>query len=114
MKFRGIIVEESLDDNRILNNMVIVKLHISGQQNKADRWHLFEVEIDEEEIENIAKKIIKGWYAHFWHGSDVIAVFKNKIIKFNYLDKRTWDEVLEYGNKLGIPSEQLDFPIFGL
>jgi enterochelin esterase-like enzyme len=31
-----------------------------------------------------------------------------------YLDKNTWNEVLEYGRKLNIPEEQLDFPIFGL
>jgi hypothetical protein len=37
-----------------------------------------------------------------------------KIIKFNYLDKNTWNEVIDYGRKLNIPPEQLDFPIFGL
>jgi len=30
------------------------------------------------------------------------------------LDKITWNEVIEYGRKLNIPEEQLDFPIFGL
>ena len=82
--------------------------------NKSDRWHLFEVEIEENEIVNIFKQIIEGWYAHFWHGTDVIAVFTNKTFRFNYLDKETWKETIEYGKKLNIPDEQLDFPIFGL
>jgi hypothetical protein len=114
MKYRGIIVEEGLADNRVLNKMNILKIHISPQENKTDRWHLFEVEIEGGEIEILSKEIIEGWYAHFWHGTDIIAVFKDKMFKFNYLDKKTWVNVLEYGNRLGIPNEQLDFPIFGL
>src|SRR5215471_15543621 len=114
MKYRGIIIEESLSDNRILNNFNILKLYITETAKKCDQWHLFEVEIEENEIENTSKIIMEGWYAHFWHGSDVTAVFANKIIKFNYLDKNTWNEVIEYCKKLGIPDKQLDFPIFGL
>ena len=114
MKYRGIIIEESLIDNRILNNINILKLYITEAAKRNDQWHLFEVEIEENEIENFSKLILEGWYTHFWHGSDVVAVFANKIIKFNYLDKTTWKEVLEYGKKLNIPEKQLDFPIFGL
>ena len=114
MKYRGIIIEESLNDNRILNNMAILKMHISGNEQKSDRWHLFEVEIEEEYIETVSNQIFDGWYAHFWHGTDIIAIFANKKMRFNYLDKKTWNDVLEYGRKLNIPEEQLDFPIFGL
>jgi len=114
MKYRGIIIEESFNDNRILNNITILKLYITGNEQKSDRWHLYEVEIDENYIENVSKEIYDGWYAHFWYGIDIIAIFANKIIIFNYLDKKTWNEVIEYGRKLNIPEEQLDFPIFGL
>lgn len=114
MKYRGIIVIEGIDDDRILNNMTIVKIHVTENEKKEDRWHLYEVEIEENEIENISKHTIEGWYNHFWHGTDVTVVFANKIMKFNYLDKETWKEVLEYGRKLNIPEHQLDFPIFGL
>jgi hypothetical protein len=31
MKYRGIIIEESLNDNRILNNLNILKLYITEQ-----------------------------------------------------------------------------------
>jgi len=114
MKYRGIIIEESLIDNRILNNMNILKLYITGNEQKSERWHLFEVEIEDNDIENISRQIYGKWYAHFWHGTDVTAVFSNRIFKFNYLDHNTWKETLEYGKKLSIPQEQLDFPIFGL
>ena len=62
MKYRGIIIEESLNDNRILNNMTILKIHITTQDQKNDRWHLFEVEIEEEFIETVSKEIIEGLY----------------------------------------------------
>ena len=114
MKYRGIIIEESLNDNRVLNNVNILKLYITEAAKKSDQWHLFEVEVEENEIENISKLIMEGWYTHFWRGSDVVVVFTHKIIKFNYLDKNTRNEAIEYGRKLNIPEEQLDFPIFGL
>jgi hypothetical protein len=75
---------------------------------------LFEVETEEQFIAEISKHIVDNWYAHFWNGTNIIAVFKNKTFKFNYLDKKTWADVIEYGRKLEIPEEQLDFPIFGL
>jgi hypothetical protein len=114
MKYRGIIIEESLIDSRVLNEMSILKFYITTQENTDDRWHLFEVEIDEMKIEELKDLIIDGWYTHFWHKTDIIAVFKGKIFKFNYLNKDSWVNVLEYGKKLNIPDEQMDFPIFGL
>ena len=93
---------------------LILKMYITSQENKNDRWHLFEVEIDESKIEKLKEQIFDRWYAHFWHGTDIIAVFKDNIFKFNYLNKETWNNVLEYGRKLNIPDEQMDFPIFGL
>lgn len=48
---------------------------------------------------------------HFWQEQDVIAVFKDRKFEFNYDDKSTWKPVIEYGLSLGIPKEELDFPI---
>jgi hypothetical protein len=48
---------------------------------------------------------------HFWDGRDVIAIFKNKVFEFNYDDKSTWSEAVDYGRSQGIPDEQLDFII---
>ena len=114
MKYIGIIVEESLDDNRILNDIKIKKLHITGQQNPEERWHMYEVYVSNEEIEELSKHIIDDWYMHFWKDKEIIAIFKDKQFKFYYDNKETWKEVLEWGRKLGLPEEQLDFPIQGL
>jgi hypothetical protein len=113
-EYIGIVVEESLDDNRILNKLDFRKIHITGHKNPTDRWHMYEVNVSKEEIEELSKHIIEDWYMHFWKNADIIAIFKGKTFEFNYEDKNTWSEVLRYGRSLGLPEEQLDFPIKGL
>lgn len=111
-EYKGIIIEESLEDNRMLNDLEIIDFEISKEENSSERWHLYTVNVSKEDIENLSKNIKKGkWYMHFWKGREVIAIFKNKKFEFNFDDKSTWREVIEYGLSLGIPKEQLDFPI---
>ncbi|URZ03354.1 hypothetical protein [Clostridium felsineum] len=113
-EYIGIVVEESLDDNRILNKLEVKKIHVTGHTNPIDRWHMYEVNVSKEEIEELSKHIIQDWYMHFWKKSEIIAIFKDKTFEFNYENKETWKSVLDYGRSIGIPDEQLDFPIKGL
>ncbi|MGD0729495.1 MAG: hypothetical protein ABR981_05455 [Candidatus Micrarchaeaceae archaeon] len=111
-KYKGTIVEESLKDNRALNNFEIVGFEITKNKNPINRWHLYNVNISKKDIEKISKNLKSNkWYAHFWKGKEVIAVFKNKTFIFNYDKKETWKPVIEYGLSIGIPRKQLDFPI---
>lgn len=108
----GTIIEESLEDNRILNEIEIISFRISKDENPDDRWHLYKAKVSREDIEKLSKYIRPGkWYMHFWEGSDVIAVFKDKTFEFNHADKTTWREAVAYGRSQGIPEEQLDFII---
>ncbi len=110
----GIIVEESLDDNRLVNGLDIRKLHITNHSDPINRWHMYEVHVSRYEIQELSKHIVDGWYMHFWKGRDIIAVFKGKSFEFNYDDRATWEDVLSYGRALGLPEKQLDFSISGL
>jgi len=110
-EYKGVIVEESLEDNRILNDFKIIDFRISKEENPADRWHLYTVQVSKEDIVRLSKNIKQKWYMHFWKGRNVIAIFKDKKFEFNFDDKSTWKPVVEYGLSLGIPKEQLDFPI---
>ena len=111
--YTGTIVEEGLTDNRIINNLEIVGVKISDDENPSERWHLYTVKVSKEDIEKLAKNLKSGkWYMHFWRERDIVAVFKDKTFEFNYDDKSSWQEVVEYGLSLGIPKEQLDFVIF--
>lgn len=110
-EYTGTIVEESLEDNRILNDFEIMKIRISEEENPEDRWHLYTVKITQEEVSKLSQQMKSGWYAHFWRSKDVIAVFKDRIFAFNYDNKSSWKEVVEYGLSVGIPEKQLDFVI---
>ncbi|GIW63372.1 MAG: hypothetical protein KatS3mg091_174 [Patescibacteria group bacterium] len=69
------------------------------------------MQVSKDEIGRLSKYLKPGWYMHFWQEQDVIAVFKDRKFEFNYDDKSTWKPVIEYGLSLGIPKEELDFPI---
>lgn len=111
-KYKGTIIEESLIDNRIINELDVVKVKISQEENAAERWHLYMVSITKDEINKISRNLkSEKWYAHFWKEKDVVVVFKNKIFNFNFDKKESWKPAIEYGLSLGIPQEQLDFPV---
>ena len=112
--YRGIIVEEALDDNLIINEMSVIKLVITNHKKRKNRWHMYEVDITEDKIMELSKHINKGWYIHFWNEGDIIALFKNEIFRFDYFDKSSWADVIKHGVKIGIPLKQLDFPIESL
>ena len=107
--YKGIIVEESLKDNRILNSLNIAKIQITTEENPKERWHLYTVDISEKEIYKIMNLIKNKWYAHFWKDKTMIVIFKNKEFKFDYDNKSSWKPAVDYGLSLGIPKEQLDF-----
>ncbi len=110
-EYKGTIVEESLNDNHILNDFKIISFRISTDKNQADRWHLYNVVVTYEDIIRLSMNIKPRWYMHFWKGRDVIAIFYGKKFEFNYDDKSSWAPAIEYGFSVGIPKEQLDFLI---
>jgi hypothetical protein len=111
-EYIGTIVEESLEDNRMLNKLNIISVRISGDEDPAARWHLYRVRVFEQEIHDLSKKVKVGWYMHFWDETESGAVvFRNKIYRINFKDKATWSEAVLHGKSVGIPNEQLDFLI---
>lgn len=113
--YSGVIVEEALDDNLLINNLAIDKVYITDHEIHQNRWHMYQVKVSLDQINELAEHVIDDWYIHFWNGPDIIALFSgNKQFHFNYYNKETWNEVVEYGRSIGIPDDQLDFPIQGL
>ena len=109
--YKGTIIEESLEDNRIINDIEIVGFRISKDENPADRWHLYTVKVTKDIIQKFSRYIKAGWYMHFWNGNDVTAVFKDKVFEFKHDQKETWKDACDYGRSMGIPEKQLDFLI---
>ena len=46
-----------------------------------------------------------------YQSDEIKVIFKNKVFTIKFSDKSTWSEAISYGKSIGIPEEQLDFPI---
>lgn len=105
--YRGVIVQESL-----LKPDAVLAMKVLGKEfSAAENWHLYRVEVSRQDIDRLPGQIRPGWYMHFWRGREVVAVFRDKVFRFDYDDRATWEPAVEYGLAQGIPREQLDFPI---
>ena len=105
---KGTIIENSLANKEILKTLQIDKTWQDGT------WILHSVRIDESRIMELSKSLNnEPWYIHLWEqGKDkVTVIFRDKIFTLSFSDKATWAEAGNYGKSLGIPIEQLDFPI---
>ncbi len=110
--YHSIIIEESLENPKILENYKILRTKFLERQN----WHLHIVEVPEtieDSIKEIQNAMIgdRPYYFHIYdEGKTLIIIFKDKIFQINPSDKSTWKEAREYGaSRLNIPPEQLDF-----
>ncbi|MDP3993085.1 MAG: hypothetical protein Q8Q05_02645 [bacterium] len=106
--FVGTIIEESLEDLSILDELRIISSSVTSDL----EWHIHKVEVTKDQIEKLSHSLRIGpWYMHFWSGSDIIVAFKDKIFHIKHGDRATWKPAVDYGLSLDIPPEQLDFPI---
>ena len=106
--FKGTIIENSLSDKSILDKIKLERTYQSGNR------VLHDVFVNEEQISKLSKYLDTGpWYAHFWESGkdDVKVVFKDRVFTIRFSDKSTWAEAVAHGKSIGIPSEQLNFPI---
>lgn len=105
---KGTIIENSLNDLGILKKCRIEKTYEAGS------WILHNVFIEEALIPELQHSLAEGpWYIHVWEPGkdDVIVVFKDAQFRIKFSDTSTWDDAIAHGIAMGIPKEQLDFPI---
>lgn len=109
--FTGTIIEESLEDNRIINQFEIKSMEITGEDEKEKRWHIYNViNVQEKQITELSKNLKdKKYYSHFWNKDFVVVVFKDKYFKYKKGDLSEVQKIIDYGTSLDIPLEQLDF-----
>lgn len=106
--YKGTIIENSLANKEILK-----KLRINKTWQEGD-WILHSVALDEDQISELSRSLDNGpWYTHIWHQGkdDVKVIYKDKTFDIKFSDKSTWIDAVEHGKTIGIPKEQLDFPI---
>ena len=121
-KFKGTIIEESLEDKSVLNKVKIfsTKVEQVTERHKTPwikQWTLHKVEIETNQAENIADKISKSldkdhkhsWYADYKNDSIHYVIYRDKVFKISRVNKEEYMKATKYGLTLGIPDYQIDF-----
>ena len=106
--YKGIIIENSLKDKSILGKLKVGRTWQSGD------WVLHDVLIEEGQVVELSKSLDEGpWYIHVWEAGkdDIKVIYKDKIFDIKFSDKSTWVDAVTYGKSIGIPENQLNFPI---
>ncbi|MEK6894077.1 MAG: hypothetical protein AABX10_01295 [Nanoarchaeota archaeon] len=120
MDFKGVIIEESLENKEVLKKVKIVKTEIEKVtlEHKTPwikQWTLHTVEIPEKMARKIADEISKSldsqhnWYADIKNETIHFIIYRNKVFKINRSKKEEYNKATVYGISLGIPDYQLDF-----
>ena len=122
MNFTGVIIEESLEDTSVLNDVKIISTKVEQVTEKhktpwLKQWTLHTVEVEEDKGEEIAQKISKsihGEHGNSWYTdlkSDKIhyVIFRNKVFRIDRSSKEQYAEATRYGISLDIPDYQVDF-----
>ena len=120
--FKGTIIEESLEDKSVLNNVKIVSTRISqvGEKHRTPwikQWTLHKVYIEPGEVDAITTQISKSldsnhkhsWYADFKNENTHYVIYRDRIFKIDRTKVEEYLKARKYGLALGIPSYQIDF-----
>lgn len=120
MNYQGVIIEESLDNKEVLNNVKIIKTKISpvGEKHRTPwvkQWTMHTVEIAEENADKIAEQLSKdldkthSWYADFKNQNYHFIIYQGKVFKVDLKNPVLYKDAKQYGISLGIPEYQVDF-----
>ena len=120
--YKGVIIEESLENKKVLKKVKIISTKVEQVTNKhktpwLSQWTLHTVEIPENEARDIAEEISQSldrdhggsWYADFKNKTYAYIIFRNRIFYIDRTSKEQHDEAKRYGISLGIPEYQVDF-----
>jgi len=120
MNYKGVIIEESLENKDILKDVKILETKVEKvtEEHKTPwvkQWTLHTVEIPANQAKDVAEKISKvldskdDWYADFKNESHHYIIFRNKVFYIDRKSKEQYDEAKRHGISLGIPEYQVDF-----
>lgn len=125
MDYKGVIIEESLGNNHILEEVKILETKVEKVTPKhktpwLSKWTLHTIEIPEAKAKAIAEEISKSfdyshksaWYADFKNDRYHYIIYKDKIFKIDRRRSKEYQAATNYGISLGIPDYQVDFSPF--
>ena len=121
MNFKGVIIEESLEDKSVLDDVKILSTKIEPvtkehQTPWIKQWTLHDVEIPAGKASEIAEKIRRAldrehdWYADYKTDNEHYIIYRDKVFHVtDRSDKKQYGEATAYGISIGIPAYQVDF-----
>lgn len=115
-RWRGVVIAEGLDDPALINDLRVARAFITSEGQPLDengaegRWHLYWVDVSDEEIDRIQDATRHAWYAHFWRDEQLLVVYDDARFDLRREDQVTWQPAIDHGLGQGLRREWLDFP----
>ncbi len=121
MNYKGVIIEESLQDTSLLKKVKIIetKAEPITPEHKTPwlkQWTLHTIEIHENKADEIAEEIShsfdelhSNWYADYKNDKYHYIIYSGKIFKVDLANPVLYKSAKEYGISIGIPEYQVDF-----
>lgn len=112
MVWRGVILKESLEDEKLLKLVIILKTDVARLEKENRVMTFYNIEVEDSKKEEFVQKAIKAikpkFYIHIVKDGIMYVIFKDKMFKFskNYPELET---AREYGKSIGILEEQMNF-----
>ena len=116
MVWRGVIIEESLEDNSLLKLVKIIKTTESKLEGEEEKgvWHFHSVDISNKDLDDFTKKAKKAikpkWWMHLVNKDNMIIMLKGRAFKHKRGDKKALKKIRNYVASQGIlqlPEETL-------
>jgi hypothetical protein len=115
-QWRGVVIAEGLHEPTLINDLRVNRAFITAEDQPLDedgalgRWHLYWIEVSDEEISRVQAGTRHGWYAHFWKGDRLLVVYDDARFGLDRHDQSTWQPAIDHGLGQGLRREWLDFP----
>jgi hypothetical protein len=117
MRFTGLLLKESLQDERVLDLIEVIKTETWHIDNTADFqpniWTALTFEGDENQADTIAEKMSQSlkprWYINISTEKHAYVIFLGKVFKYPKGDQLKRAEAENYARSLGIPESQIDW-----
>jgi len=120
MNYKGVIIEESLENKDVLKDVAILSTKVEEVTEKhktpwIKQWTLHAVEVLEEKADRVVEMLAKDlekqhmWYADFKNDRYHYIVYPNKVFEVDLQNPALYKEASKYGISIGIPDYQVDF-----
>lgn len=120
MNYKGVIIEESLDNPAVLKQVKIIETKVEETTEEhqtpwVKQWTLRTVEIPENNADSVTEQLSKdldkehSWYADFKNDKYHYIIFRGKVFKVDLNNPVLYKDARQFGISLGIPEYQVDF-----